>query len=237
MTKYQTVSVVIPSFNEGATLKAILEKVISSDTIGLRKEIIVVDDGSSDNTKQILKKLSRSELKVVSHPKNLGKGAAIRTGLSLSTGDVVLIQDADLEYDPHEYALLLEPIISGKADVVYGSRFMGGRPHRVVYYWHSLTNHLLTTFSNMLTNINLSDMETCYKAFDGDLIRSIAPKLVSNRFGFEPEITARASQVPGIRFYEVGISYYGRTYKEGKHIKWIDGLKAIIEIIRFNVFK
>jgi hypothetical protein len=237
MKTFKSVSIVIPTYNEANTIKAIVEKVVSADTLGLKKEIIIVDDGSVDDTGKIIKKIKTPGLKTFTHSQNMGKGAAIRSGLKISTGDVVLIQDADLEYDPNEYGLLLEPIIMGKADVVYGSRFMGGRPHRVVYYWHAVTNHLLTIFSNMLTNINLTDMETCYKAFDGELVRKIAPLLVSNRFGFEPEITARTSKIPGVRFYEVGISYYGRTYKEGKHIRWTDGLKAIIEIIRFNVFK
>jgi glycosyltransferase involved in cell wall biosynthesis len=236
MNKFRTVSIVIPTYNEERTLKLIIDKVITADTLGLKKEIIIVDDGSTDNTKQVINKLRISGLKTYIHTKNSGKGAALRTGFEHATGDIVLVQDADLEYDPGEYRLLLEPIVDGLADVVYGSRFMGGRPHRVVYFWHAVLNQALTVFSNMLTNINLTDMETCYKAFDGNILRSVAPNLVSSRFGIEPEITAKMSKVAGIRFFEVGISYYGRTYAEGKHINWLDGLKAVWEIIRFNIF-
>jgi glycosyltransferase involved in cell wall biosynthesis len=235
MSKFRTLSIIIPTFNESGTIGLILERITKADTLGLKKQIIVVDDGSTDKTVSLIKNDKRI-FKLVVHRNNQGKGAAIRSALRHSTGDVILIQDADLEYDPNEYQLLLEPIISGKADVVYGSRFMGGRPHRVVFFWHALMNNFLTTLSNMFTNINLSDMETCYKAFRGDLLRQIAGDLVSNRFGFEPEITARISRIPKVRFYEVGISYYGRTYQDGKHIGWLDGLKAVFEIIRFNLF-
>jgi len=229
-------SIIIPCYNESKTILDIIKKVQKADTLNLTKEIIIVDDGSTDGSRQILKKFTkRKGFKIIFHQKNIGKGGALKTGFKKSSGDIVLIQDADLEYNPEEYSLLLEPILNGKADVVYGSRFMGGKPHRVVYYWHSLMNRFLTTFSNMLTNINLTDMETCYKVFSGPIIRKIAPKLQSNRFGFEPEITARLSKIKEIRFYEVGISYYGRTYKEGKHINWSDGLKAIYEIIKYNV--
>ncbi len=233
--KFNSVSIVIPCFNEASTIRELLNRVQQADTLGLKKEIIVIDDASTDNSLTILRSF-KSRIKLISQKFNQGKGAALKAGFLASSGDIVLIQDADLEYDPAEYPLLLEPIISGKADVVYGSRFLGGRPHRVVYYWHAVANWLLTTFSNMLTNINLTDMETCYKAIRGDIIRQITPKLVSRDFGFEPEITARLAKIPGIRFYEVGISYYGRTYAEGKHIKWIDGLKAVLVIIRINLF-
>jgi glycosyltransferase involved in cell wall biosynthesis len=235
MRKYRTVSIIIPCFNESRTIVELLNRVRAAATLGLKKEIIVVEDGSTDDTRKVLKKY-RYPIKLILNRDNQGKGAALKSGFLLSRGDVVLVQDADLEYDPEEYHLLLEPIVSGKADVVYGSRFMGDRPHRVVYYWHAVLNHFLTTFSNMLTNINLTDMETCYKAFDGRLLRSLAPSLESPRFGFEPEITAKIAKIPGIRFYEVGISYYGRTYQEGKHIRWLDGLKAVWQVIKFNVF-
>lgn len=236
--EFKTLSIVIPCYNESKTIRELLEKVKKSDSLGLNKEIIIVDDGSKDGTRKILEKYKKIKgYKVIFHKINKGKGASLKTGFIKSRGDIVLVQDADLEYDPSEYALLLEPIISNRADVVYGSRFMGGRPHRVVYYWHSVMNNLLTTFSNMMTNINLTDMETCYKVVKGDIIRGLAPSLQSNRFGFEPEITARLSKIKGIRFYEVGVSYYGRTYNEGKHINWIDGLKAIFEIIKYNVIE
>ncbi|MBU4210229.1 glycosyltransferase family 2 protein [Patescibacteria group bacterium] len=232
----KTLSIVIPCYNESKTILEILKKAQKANSLGLKKEIIIIDDGSTDGTREILKKIrKRKELKIVFHQKNTGKGSALKTGFKKSSGDIVLIQDADLEYDPSEYPMLLKPILDGKADVVYGSRFMGGKPHRVVYYWHSLVNKTLTTFSNMLTNINLTDMETCYKVFSGPIIRKIALQLQSNRFGFEPEITARLTKIKGIRFYEVGISYYGRTYEEGKHINWIDGLKTIYQIIKYNV--
>jgi len=238
MINYRKLSIVIPCYNEKRTITELLQKVLKADSCGLKKEIIIVDDGSRDGTRKILEKYrTRKNFKIIFQKKNMGKGAALRTGFLQSTGDIVLIQDADLEYDPGEYPLLLDPIISNRADVVYGSRFMGGRPHRVVYYWHSVMNNLLTIFSNMMTNINLTDMETCYKVVKGDIIRGLAPSLQSNRFGFEPEITARLSKIKGIRFYEVGVSYYGRTYNEGKHINWIDGLKAIFEIVKYNVIE
>lgn len=235
--KFKTLSIIVPCYNEHRTIKEILKKIGKADSLGLRKEIIIIDDGSNDRTKEFLATLkNKSGYKIIFHKRNTGKGNAVKTGLLASSGDIILIQDADLEYDPGDYPRLLEPIIADRADVVYGSRFVGGLPHRVVYYWHSIMNKILTTFSNMLTNINLTDMETCYKVFRGDLIRGIAPKLVSNRFGIEPEITARLAKIPNIRFYEVGVSYYGRTYAEGKHITGIDGIKALYLIIRFNLF-
>lgn len=234
---YKKLSIVIPCYNEKNTIVELLEKVLAAESFGLVKEIIIVDDGSKDGTRDILDKYkAKKNFVIIFHKKNSGKGSALKTGFSVSTGDIVLVQDADLEYDPGEYKLLLEPIITNRADVVYGSRFMGGRPHRVVYYWHSVMNTMLTIFSNMLSNINLTDMETCYKVMRGDIIRKITPTLESQRFGFEPEITAKLARIKDIRFYEVGVSYYGRTYKEGKHINWIDGIKALWEILKYNVF-
>lgn len=230
-------SIVIPCYNEVRTIDTLVSRVLKADTLGLTKEIIIVDDHSTDGCREILKKYQHQPGFIVFfQPKNQGKGSALKKGFQLSTGDIVLIQDADLEYDPNEYPLLLEPIISNRADVVYGSRFMGGKPHRVVYYWHSVMNNFLTTFSNMLTNINLTDMETCYKVFRGDIIRKLVSNLDSQRFGFEPEITAKLAKIKNIRFYEVGISYYGRTYEEGKHINYLDGLKAVWQIIKYNLF-
>lgn len=236
--KYNKLSIVIPCFNEIKTIEEIIKRVMDADCFGLKKEIVIVDDGSKDGSKELLKKyINKSGFKIIIQENNKGKGSALKKGFENTSGDIVLIQDADLEYDPSEYQLLLKPILDNKADIVYGSRFLGGRPHRVVYYWHSVMNNLLTTFSNMLTNINLTDMETCYKVFKGELIRKIAKELESKRFGFEPEITARLAKIKDIRFYEVGISYYGRTYKEGKHIGIIDGFRAIGEIIKFNLMR
>jgi glycosyltransferase involved in cell wall biosynthesis len=224
-------SVVIPVFNEVSTIEEILRRVESVDA-GLDKEIIVVDDGSTDGTREILKRLASPSVKVFSHEKNTGKGGALRTGFAEAGGDIILVQDADLEYDPREYQKLLEPILDGRADVVYGSRFLGG-PHRVLFFWHYVGNRFLTTFSNMLSNLNLTDMETCYKVFKRDALQQI--KLKSNRFGFEPEITIKLAKLK-CRFYEVPISYSGRDYVEGKKIGWKDGLAAIFHLIRFKFF-
>jgi glycosyltransferase involved in cell wall biosynthesis len=228
-----TLSVLIPVYNERDTIDLIVDQV--RETPG-RKEIICVDDCSTDGTSDILEKLlARGQIdQLYRQPVNVGKGAAIRKALSMSTGDIVVVQDADLEYDPADWPTLLEPILDGRADASFGSRFLGG-PHRVLYYWHSVGNKVLTTYSNMLTNLNLTDMETCYKAMRGELARSLVPQLTADRFGFEPEITARLARV-GARIYEVPISYSGRTYAEGKKIGWRDGVAAFWHITKFNLF-
>ncbi|MBT8520002.1 glycosyltransferase family 2 protein [Polynucleobacter paneuropaeus] len=228
------ISVVIPCFNEVSTIQQVINAVMKSPvSVG---EIIVVDDCSRDGTVELLQKLSsqsaNSVLKIFYHPKNAGKGAALRTGISQVTGDIVIIQDADLEYDPNEYSRLIEPILSGKADVVFGSRFMGGDAKRVLFFWHRLGNAFLTLLSNMFTNLNLTDMETCYKVFRREVIQKIT--IEENRFGFEPEITAKLSKL-NCRIYEVGISYSGRTYQEGKKIGWKDGIRAIYCILKYNL--
>ena len=228
-------SIVIPVYNEDKTLEEIIKKVKAIDLGAIEKEIVVVDDGSSDKTIDILKKTIEPLVdKVIYKEKNMGKGAAVRTGFENVTGDIVIIQDADLEYDPQEYKRLLQPILEGKADVVYGSRFMGGRPHRAHMFWHQVGNNFLTTLSNMFTNLNLTDIETCYKMFKKEVIDSI--KIEENRFGLEPELTAKVARL-NCRIYEVGISYYGRNYEEGKKINWKDGLRAIYVILKYGIFK
>ena len=224
-------SVIVPCFNEEKTICSLLDAVKKSNINDL--EIIVIDDYSNDGTREILRNINDKLIKVFFHDKNKGKGAALRTGFSKATGDICIVQDADLEYDPQEYPVIIDPIIKDKADVVFGSRFQGGRPHRVVYFWHRLGNGFLTLLSNFFTDLNLSDMETCYKAFRTNVIKSI--DIVENRFGFEPEITAKVSKM-NLRIYEVGISYYGRTYDEGKKIGWKDGIRAIYCIFRYNLF-
>lgn len=239
---FKKISIIIPVYNEGRYINSVLKRVIKSNTLGLKKEIVIVDDGSTDNTQNVIKKyLIRNDNKKIrilnfKLKKNLGKGIALKTGFLESTGDIVVVQDADLEYNPNDYKNLLDPFLNNDADVVYGSRFISSQPHRVLYFWHYVINVFLTSLSNMLTNINLTDIETGYKAFKGNLIRSLAKKLKSRRFGFEPEITAKISKIPNLKIYEVGISYSGRTYSEGKKIGWKDGFLAIFEIIKYNLF-
>ena len=224
-------SVIIPVFNEKKTIEEIIRRVQAAE-VGLEKEIIVVDDASEDGTRQILENLNHPNVKICFHSKNQGKGAALRTGFSKAKGDIILIQDADLEYDPKDYPVLLESILNGRADVVYGSRFLGG-PHRVFFFWHYVGNKLLTTLSNMFSNLNLSDMETCYKVFKKELLNRITLK--SKRFGIEPEITIKFAKLK-CKIYEVPISYSGRDYSEGKKIGWKDGVAAIFHVIRFKFF-
>lgn len=236
--KYKKISIVIPCYNEKATIEVLIDKVSKADVLGLNKEIIIVDDGSKDGTRDILEKYkTKKGFIIIFHKKNSGKGGALKTGFAKTTGDIVIIQDADLEYDPNEYCLLLKPFLENNADIVYGSRYLSTQTHKVLYYWHTKMNGFLTTLSNMFTNLKITDMETCYKVFKGNIIREIAPKLESKRFGFEPEITARLSKIDDLVFYEVPISYYGRSFKEGKKISWKDGVRAIWEIIKFNVQK
>jgi len=235
-----TLSIIIPAYNEGKTIHLILNKIKEVELInGIQKEIVIVNDCSKDNTEQaILNYIENNKelnIQYYKHEVNKGKGAAIRTGIQSAKGDFIIIQDADLEYDPREYNILLRPIIEGFADVVYGSRFMGGKPHRILFFWHTIGNKFLTFVSNMFTDLNLTDMETCYKLFKSEIIKNI--ELKENRFGFEPEVTCKIARIPNIRIYEVGISYYGRTYAEGKKINWKDGFRALYCILKYGFLR
>lgn len=232
-------SIIIPAYNEGKTIHLILDKVRDTKLLNdISKEVIIVNDCSTDHTEEAIDKYMTENkhfnIQYLKHEVNKGKGAALHTGIKKATGEYLIIQDADLEYDPKEYNLLLKPVLDGFADVVYGSRFMGGNAHRILFFWHTIGNRFLTFLSNMFTNLNLTDMETCYKLFKTSIIQGL--ELKENRFGFEPEVTAKIARVPNIRIYEVGISYYGRTYEEGKKIGWKDGFRAIYSIFKYNIF-
>jgi len=237
---FNKLSIVIPVYNEGNTIHLILDKIKAVQLVnGIEKELIVVNDCSKDHTKEALETYMRNNpgypIHYFEHVVNQGKGAALHTGISKATGDYIIIQDADLEYDPEEYNLLIKPVMIADADVVYGSRFLGSKPHRILFYWHSIGNRFLTRLSNMFNNLNLTDMETCYKLFKREIIQNI--RLREKRFGFEPEVTAKIARIPKIRIYEVGISYYGRTYEEGKKIGWKDGFRAIWCILKYGLFR
>lgn len=240
METIKKLSIIIPAYNEGPTIHRILDRVKAVQLVNnIEKEVIIVNDCSRDDTEEaILRyKSNNPELNIQyhKHEVNKGKGAALHTGISKATGEFLIIQDADLEYDPEEYNILLSPVLRGDADVVYGSRFMGGSPHRMLFFWHTIGNNFLTFLSNMFSNLNMTDMETCYKMFKTEIIQNI--RLEEKRFGFEPEVTAKIARVPKIRIYEVGISYYGRTYEEGKKIGWRDGFRAIYCILKYNLFR
>lgn len=238
--EFKKLSIVIPAYNEGKTIHFILDKIKTVELINnIGKEVIIINDCSKDDTEEAIKRYMQNNpdlnITYFKHEVNKGKGAALHTGIQKSTGEYLIIQDADLEYDPREYNLLLQPVVEGFADVVFGSRFAGGNPHRILFFWHTIGNKFLTKLSNMFTNLNLTDMETCYKLFDTKMVQSL--NLCEKRFGFEPEVTAKISRIPKVRIYEVGISYYGRTYEEGKKIGWKDGFRAIWCIMKYNLFK
>jgi glycosyltransferase involved in cell wall biosynthesis len=236
--RIKLLSIIIPAFNEESTIVSVLENISRIDIGSINKEIIIVNDHSSDNTVKVIEQYIKEKpaipIKLINHEINRGKGSAIHSGIEYSNGDCLIIQDADLEYDPFEYKQMIDPINNGFADVVYGSRFMGSNPHRILFFWHTVGNRFLTFLSNVFTNLNLTDMETGYKSFRSEIIKNITLK--EKRFGFEPEVTAKISKIPGIRIYEVGISYYGRRYEEGKKINWKDGFRAMYCIFRYNLF-
>lgn len=239
----KTLSIIVPTYNEENYIKEVIARIVDSDTGNYKKEIIIVDDGSTDKTVfsikysvSSIKKSNKIIIKTIFKKQNEGKGAALKAGILKSTGDIVLIQDSDLEYNPKDYPTLLEPFLQFDADVVFGSRFVSNKPRRILYFWHHVANIVLTTFSNMLSNLNLTDMETGYKVFQGEVIRKIAIQLQSKQFGFEPEVVARIAKIKNLKIFEVGISYQGRTYDEGKKIKFIDAVKALFEIIKYNLF-